>query len=150
MTKSMELSLMAMFTTLYLALGLVFAPISFMGLQVRVAQCLIPLIALFGAPAVNGLFVGHVLMNLWSPLGFLDMLSPLILIIPKILIMKRGIRYAPLHVLTVGLWVGYMLHYILGLPLIQMILQVVIGETIAELGLGLLVYRGVKKWLGTR
>lgn len=145
--KSKQIALSALFAALYVALGLVFQPISFGAIQVRVACALIPLIALFGAPATIGITLGHFLFNLNSPLGTLDYLSPIVFLIPRYLIQRYGPITMPIHTLTVGVWVAYILSTF-GLPFFPVFLTVSIGEFIAEWYLGyLLLYKGVENRL---
>jgi len=142
--KSKDVALIGIFAALYYALGIVFQPISFGAIQVRVACALIPLIALFGFPATIGITLGHILFNVGSPLGTLDLLSPFVFLIPRLLIQKYGVTMMPIHTLSVGLWVAYILSTF-GLPFFPIFLTVAIGEIIAEWFLGyILLYVQVK------
>ena len=64
--KVKSLALAVPFAALYVALCLGLAPISYMDIQVRVADALYPLIGLFGWPALFGLVVGHFIANMFS------------------------------------------------------------------------------------
>ena len=139
--KSKQIALIGVFAALYYVLGIVFQPIGFMLIQCRVACALIPLIALFGYPATIGITIGHLLFNLNSPLGTLDYLSPFIFLIPRYLIQRYGTIAIPIHTLSVGAWVGYLL--MTQLPpefrpysFTVAFLTVTIGETVAEWFLG--------------
>ena len=144
MMNTKQISLTAMFAALYYILGVVFQPISFGAIQVRVACALIPLIALFGLPATIGITLGHILFNIGSPLGSLDLLSPFVFLIPRLLIQKYGVMMMPIHTLSVGFWVAYILSTF-GLPFFPTFLTVAIGETVAEWFLGfILLYAQVK------
>jgi hypothetical protein len=70
--KVKEISLAAVLAALYAALVIVFAPISYGPLQLRVADCLIPLAALLGWPAAVGLALGAVVGNVYYFLGPVD------------------------------------------------------------------------------
>ena len=73
-----ELALAALFAALYAILVIVLAPISFGPLQLRVADVLIPLSALFGRPIVIGTAVGCFAANYYFYLGPQDViLGPL-------------------------------------------------------------------------
>ncbi|MBS7619040.1 QueT transporter family protein [Candidatus Bathyarchaeota archaeon] len=50
--KVRQTSLLSVISALYAALVIVFAPISYRLIQLRIADCLIPLSAVFGWPAV--------------------------------------------------------------------------------------------------
>jgi len=146
--ESKQIAQTAVFAALYYALGLVFQPISFMAIQVRVACALIPLIALFGYPATIGITIGHLAFNLNSPLGFLDYLSPFVFLIPRLLIQRYGIKAMPIHTITVGVWVAYVLSSLGWVLFLPAALTVAIGELIAEWYLGyVLLYQAVEKRL---
>lgn len=146
--KTKDLALTAVFATLYYVLGMVFQPISFMAVQIRVACALIPLIYLFGYPATIGITIGHLIFNMNSPIGFLDLISPFVFLIPRLLIQRYGVKAMPIHTLVVGGWVGYILNVAFNIPLIPTILTVTIGEFVAEWYLGyLLLYPRIEERL---
>jgi len=62
-------AMVVVFTALYFLLTFIFAPISFLPLQVRVSDALIMLSAAFGLPVVYGVFLGCILANLF-PVGY--------------------------------------------------------------------------------
>jgi hypothetical protein len=72
--KTSDLSLVVIFTSLYSAVVVALAPISFGPVQLRVADCLIPLAALFGWPVIAGVTVGCFLGNAYFGLGLYDIL----------------------------------------------------------------------------
>ena len=61
--ETREITLAAVIAALYAALVIVLAPISFGPIQLRVADCLIPLAALLGTPAVVGVSLGAFIGN---------------------------------------------------------------------------------------
>jgi uncharacterized membrane protein len=67
--KTSELSLAVVFSGLYAVLTVALAPISYGPIQLRVADCLIPLAALFGWPVIGGVTVGCFLGNAYFWLG---------------------------------------------------------------------------------
>jgi uncharacterized membrane protein len=67
-----EISLAAVMAALYAALVIVLAPVSFGPIQLRVADCLIPLAAVLGWPAVIGVSLGAFLGNAYYFLGPVD------------------------------------------------------------------------------
>jgi len=67
-----DLSLTVFFAGLYAVLVIVLAPISFGPVQLRVADVLIPLAALFGWPVVSGVTVGCLVGNAYYWLGPID------------------------------------------------------------------------------
>jgi len=144
---SKKIALIVVFATLYSSITLVFHPISYGEINIRVSDSLYPLIGLFGFPSLIGCVLGHFIANLFSPLGIIDLLSVGLFIPAKLLILKFKFKGVPIHVLSVALWVGFMLHYLYGLPLVMTIIFVGMGESIAELVLGRWVYLEVEKWL---
>jgi len=70
-----EISLTAVIAALYAALVVVLAPISFGPVQLRVADCLIPLAALLGWPAILGVSLGVFLGNTYFMLGIVDVVG---------------------------------------------------------------------------
>jgi predicted membrane protein len=61
--ETRELTLAAVIAALYAALVIFLAPISFGPIQLRMADCLIPLSALMGLPAVAGVALGALIGN---------------------------------------------------------------------------------------
>ena len=69
-----ELSMTAIVAALYAALVIVFAPISFGPIQLRIADCLIPISALLGFPAVAGVGLGALIGNMYWFLSPIDVI----------------------------------------------------------------------------
>ena len=67
-----EISLIAIIAALYAAIVILLAPISFGPIQLRVADALIPLAALFGLPAVYGVSLGALVANAYWFLSPID------------------------------------------------------------------------------
>ena len=87
--KTNEITLTVVFSSLYAVLIIVLAPISFGPVQLRVADCLIPLAALFGWPAIAGVTVGCFIGNAYYWLGPQDViLGPIANLIAAIVIFK--------------------------------------------------------------
>lgn len=154
--KSKDIALIAISASLYIAIGLVIPFIGFGAIQCRISDALYPLIAILGTPALIGLTIGHAIYNLWGystgiALGILDVtLSPIIFLIAKILIWKYGIRAVPIHVIFVALWVPYLLNSLFGLPYWPLVITVGIGETIAEIVIGIPIAKAVEtRWSST-
>ena len=70
-----DLSLAVAFAALYAVLVVMLAPISFGPVQLRVADVLIPLAALFGWPVVAGVTVGCFVGNAYFALGPIDVVA---------------------------------------------------------------------------
>ena len=67
-----DISLSAVVAALYAAIVILLAPISFGPIQLRLADCLIPLSALLGPPAVLGVVLGALVANTYWFLSPID------------------------------------------------------------------------------
>jgi len=72
-----DVSLTAVSASLYAVLSVVLAPVSFGPIQLRVADCLLPLAALFGWPLIFGLTIGCFIGNLAGGVIAFGMVNPL-------------------------------------------------------------------------
>ena len=72
--ETREFVLMIVFASLYAAATIVLAPISFGPIQLRLADCLIPLAALFGWPVMVGVTLGCFVGNIYFFLGLQDII----------------------------------------------------------------------------
>lgn len=68
------ISLCSLLAALYVVLLFLFQSLSFLPIQVRIADMLIPTSIVYGWPATIGVTLGVVLGNLLSPFGLTDML----------------------------------------------------------------------------
>jgi len=104
------LSLASVFAGLYASVVITLAPISFGPVQLRIADVLIPLAALFGLPAIVGVSLGCLIGNAYYWLGLLDVfLGPAANLMAATLIFvlrKRPLLGCTVGSLTIGLIVG--------------------------------------------
>lgn len=133
---------MAILAALYVSIGLAIPFISFGVIQCRISDALYPLISVFGLPSVVALTLGQFIYNFYGytigvALGPLDLLSPLMFLPAKIAIWKWGLKAVPLHVMSVALWVPFLLNQMFNIPMIATIPTVGIGELIAEIVVGI-------------
>lgn len=132
----------AIIAALYAALALLFAPISYGLMQVRISEAL-TILPLFTPAAVPGLFVGCLLANVVGGFGFYDILfGSLATLLAAYLSYKlRRHRFlVPLPpVIVNALVVGYMLTYVfkVGAPLWMSIAYVGVGQFLACYVLGI-------------
>jgi len=145
-----DLALAAVFAGLYAALGFILQSVAFGPIQVRVADALYPLIAVFGFPCLVGTFLGHLIFNIYGfgvgiALGPLDLLSPILFLPAKYAIQRWGLKAVPLHVLSVALWVPFLLNQMFSLPFWVCVATVGVGETIAEVALGVPLAIAIRK-----
>ena len=108
--RTIDLSLAVVFTSLYAILVVALAPISFGPVQLRVADCLIPLATLFGWPVIAGVTVGCFVGNAYFWLGPQDViLGPIANLIAATLIFmlrKRQLLACVAGSLPIGIIVG--------------------------------------------
>lgn len=144
-----DLSLTAILAALYAILVVVLAPISFGPVQLRVADCLIPLVALFGWPVVAGVTVGCFLGNAYFWIGPHDVvLGPIANLIAAsviLLLRKRRLLACVVGALPIGvivggyLWLFFVPPDIFGLMLPEwaaMIISITISTLIATAVIG--------------
>ena len=148
--KTNEITLTVVFSSLYAVLLIVLAPISFGPVQLRVADCLIPLAALFGWPAIAGVTVGCFIGNAYYWLGPQDViLGPIANLIAALVIFKlrkRPFMACVAGSLPIGVIVGSYLWIFFGFeadifglqiaPVAGMIISVTLSTLIAVAVLG--------------
>jgi hypothetical protein len=144
-----DYTLIALIAALYTALTIVFTIISYGPIQLRIADCLIALSAVFGLPAVIGVGLGAFLGNAYFGLGAIDIVFGAIANLAGgyiIFKMKKKLLLGLLAgSLVVGIMVGgYLWIYfpppdIMGLNLpvwLGMIISITLSSIIAIVGLG--------------
>jgi uncharacterized membrane protein len=147
--KTSELSLAVVFSSLYAVLVVALAPISYGPVQLRVADCLIPLAALFGWPVIAGVTVGCFLGNAYFWLGPQDVVlgtvANLVAATIIFLLRKRKFLACVLGSLPIGiivgsyLWIFFPPPSIFGLQLpvwAAMVASITISTLIAVAGIG--------------
>ncbi|MEM2927325.1 MAG: QueT transporter family protein [Candidatus Bathyarchaeia archaeon] len=157
------LGLLMIFASLYALLTITFAPISFGPLQLRLADCLISLAALFGWPLILGVtlgcFVGNAYTNLFyfwmgpydillGPLANLVAAS-IIFLLRKHRLMACIIGSIPIGFIVGGyLWIFFPPPDIFGLILpawMSMVLSLTMSSLIAIGGLGYGLLKALSK-----
>jgi uncharacterized membrane protein len=153
--KTNEISLAIVFSSLYAVLVIVLAPISFGPIQLRIADCLIPLAALFGWPVIAGVSVGCFIGNAYLWMGPQDVILGTIanLIASTIIVMlrKRQFMACVFGSLPIGIIVGSYLWLFFGfeadifglqLPVVgAMIASITISTLIAVAGIGYVILK---------
>lgn len=137
-----RLSVNAMIASIYFILTMATLPVSFYGMQIRIAEILI-LLCFFRKDFVIGVTVGTLLANILSPLGPWDMLfGTLATLISGLLIgyMKQLFLASLIPVVVNAFVVGYELHLLLDLPLWLNVGLVGLGEFIAVSILGYFIF----------
>ena len=148
-----------MLAALYAADVVLFAPISFQAIQVRVADALLPLSVLLGPAAVAGLGLGAFIGNFYaSPFGWVDVIGGMganvVATALAWFVGRRGFRGAwvlatSIEVVVITLIVGTYLAPLTHTPLALSLLYVLVGE-IAAVGIGgYILLRAVSRVLRT-
>ena len=123
----------ALIAAIYVTINIIFAPISYGPIQVRIAEAL-TVLPFIDPAAIGGLFLGCVLSNLWGGLGLVDVLGgSFCTLLAAILTfyMKKPI-FAPLPpVLINAIGVSIYLHLLFKLPYFLTVIYIGIGEFVA-------------------
>ena len=148
--SALQLAQGAAIAALYVVLTLIFAPISFGEMQVRISEAL-TILPLFTPAAIPGLFVGCVLGNLLGGAIPLDVifgsLATLIGAVGGYLLRKNRWLVPLPTVLSNTIIVPFVLRYGYGveLPIVLMMVYVAVGEIISCYGLGELLATVLQK-----
>src|SRR5438105_11822130 len=136
--RSVLISTAAVYAAMYVTLTLVFSPISYGLVNVRVANILIGLVPIIGWPAVLGQTLGVLIANqpaLGDPLGPIDLINVIPSFLFSFLLWKlRDVSVflgLTLYSIGLGITVSYALSYAFNLPLLVGIPQVTAGVFIA-------------------
>jgi uncharacterized membrane protein len=150
-TPSLEVALMAILAAVYAIGTIVLAPISFLAIQVRVTDALIPLAFYLKRPAVAGVTIGNIIANMFSPFGIIDIIVGTV----ANFIAAGSCMYVPerfwylvgiIPTLVIGLLVGTELAFFLGLELwLVFVIEVLLGSFVAIVILGTFVLAFVTK-----
>ena len=134
------ITLTAMFAAVYAASVYFLTAISFLPIQVRVADALLPLAMLFGWPAIVGLTIGAFVANFFGPMGVVDIVGGALAnfaasYLAWVLARNRSRLWKIVgvaeEIAAVTLIVGTYLSYLLAQPLILMWFGVLLGSTLA-------------------
>ena len=144
----------ALIAAIYVTISIIFAPISYGPVQVRIAEAL-TVLPFIDPAAIGGLFLGCILSNLWGGLGIVDVLGgSFCTLIAAVLTyrMKKPIL-APLPpVLVNAIGVSLYLHLLFEIPYWLTVIYIGFGQFIACYLIGypiLLVFLRRKFWMFT-
>jgi uncharacterized membrane protein len=156
--RTSDLSLTVVFAALYSVLIIALAPISFGPVQLRVADCLIPLAALLGWPVIAGVTVGCFVGNAYFWLGPYDVIfGPIANLIAATIIFllrKRQLLACVVGSLPIGFIVGSYLWVFfpppdifgLGIPIWSaMIVSITISTLIAIAVIGYVILKALSR-----
>jgi uncharacterized membrane protein len=162
--RTKNIALISVYAALYAALVIALINLSYLSLQVRIADSLLAIVPLLGLPGVLGHTLGVFIANLFSPLGPIDLLNTIpsfaMAFVVYFIYKKSRNDYTVIgtclaYSAVLGVTVGWMLSYVSGAPLIATIAYVTLGNTIASVLIGWPVFKVLKrigvlqKWLGT-
>lgn len=155
--ESRELALTAVFSALYAVLVVTLAPISFGPVQLRVADCLIPLAAVFGWPVIVGISTGCFIGNAYYWLGVHDVVlgpvanlvaATIIFLLRKRPFLACVVGSLPIGIIVGGyLWIFFPPPDVLGfLPVwAAMVVSITVSSLIAVAGIGYAVLKVLGK-----
>lgn len=148
-SKSFKVAIIGITGALYIVLGFIFQPISFFGLQFRIAEIITGMCLLFPIPGLIGNLIGVFFVNLTSPLGPIDLIAVLVNIPALFCIIalrkNKSLRYVGgiLYAIIISLYVAIILNVVIGLPILLSFIQVFIAESIlASIGIFIFGYVG--------
>ena len=153
-TISVKIALIAITAALYVALGYIFQPFGFLGLQFRVAELMVGMCILFPWEGLIGNVIGVFFVNLSSPLGPIDLIS-CIANVPALycIILFRNKKYLKylggiLYAIIISIYVAIVLYITFMAPIWFSFFQVLIAEVILA-SLGILLFDIIRGRLKT-
>ncbi|OWZ84877.1 QueT transporter family protein [Natranaerobius trueperi] len=145
--KSRDLIRIALIAAIYVALTLLFAPISFGVVQIRISEALTVLPYLFKT-AIPGLTIGVFIANIFGGLGLIDVVfGSAATFLAAVLTRKMPSPFlAPIPPIIVNaLIVGGYLSVLLDWPILMGMMQVGVGQLLACYLLGVPVLLGITR-----
>jgi len=152
--RTKDLALITIYAALYAALVVALGFFSYGPIQVRVADAMVAAVPLLGLAGVLGHTLGVFIANIFSTVGLVDLLNTIPSFAMSFVIYyvyKRTqndytvIGTCIAYSAVLGVTVGWMLSAVLGFPLIETIIYVFIGNTIASVLIGWPVFKLLKK-----
>jgi uncharacterized membrane protein len=152
--QSKDITIIGVYAALYAALVVVLGGFSYGPVQVRIADSLIAVVPLLGLPGVLGHTLGVFIANMFSTAGFIDLLNTIPSFAMSFVVYyvyKRTqndytvIGTCIAYSVVLGVTVGWMLSYVLTLPLLPTIAYVAIGNIIASVLVGWPIFKILTK-----
>ena len=152
--QSKDLTLIGVYAALYAALVVVLGGFSYGPIQVRIADSMLALVPLLGLPGVLGHTLGVFIANMFSTIGLIDLLNTIPSFAMSFVVYyvyKRTdndytvIGTCVAYSVVLGVTVGWMLSYVLSLPLLPTIAYVAVGNTVASVLIGWPIFKVLKK-----
>jgi uncharacterized membrane protein len=152
--QTKEIAVIAIYAALYAALVVVLGAFSYGPVQVRIADAMLGAVPLIGLAGVLGHTLGVFVSNIFSTLGPIDLLNTIPSFAMSFVVYytyKRTkkdytvIVTCVLYSIVIGITVGTMLSYVLGLVLLPTITYVILGNLIASVLIGWPLFKLLKK-----
>ena len=123
----------SLIAAIYVTINIIFTPISYGPIQIRIAETL-AVLPFIDPAAIGGLFLGCILSNLWGGLGIVDVMGgSLCTLLAAILTYHTNkpllAPFPPVIVNALG--VSLYLHLLFELPYFLTVLYIAVGQTIA-------------------
>jgi uncharacterized membrane protein len=152
--RTKDLALIALYAALYAALVVALGGFSYGPIQVRIADSMVAVVPLVGLAGVLGHTLGVFVANIFSTAGLIDLLNTIPSFVMSFVVYyvyKRTkndytiIGTCIAYSVVLGITVGWMLSYLLSLPLLLTIVYVAVGNMIASVLIGWPVFKLLKK-----
>lgn len=152
LNRTQSIAVMAIMSAVYAAVTIVLGPLSYYGLQFRVADILLPSPFILGWPMAAALFIGGFVANIFGGLGVIDIvLGSLLNLFAGILVMNR--KTCPHWLLAwlyptliIGLGVPAYLQFLIFTSYILLMPEILLGTAIL-CAIGVTVMFGVERAL---
>lgn len=141
--ETKKLVKIAIVAALYFVLTVGLAPISYGSIQFRVSEVM-TLLAFIDPLYIPGLVLGTVLANLFSPLGFIDVIFGSIATFLSVVMVSRSknIYIASIWPSIInGIIIGIELMFAFGVPLLLGMVQVAAGEFVVVSIVGVIIFK---------
>lgn len=122
----------AILGALYVALTLLFAPISYGAIQLRISEVLI-MLPFFNKRWIPGIVIGTMIANFFSPLGIVDVIFGTLATLISVWIMsktKNIVLAVIVPAVVNGVIIGTQLNILFNAPLLASMIYVAVGELI--------------------
>lgn len=150
----------AIIAALYAILTIILAPISYGPIQFRLSEVMV-LLAFFDPFYIGGLTLGCLLSNILGGYGVMDIVFGTIatfMSVSSISLTSKFLKQNKFSLLIASLWptlfngviIGWMLNFVLGVPIFITMLQVAIGEFVVVTILGVSIAIIIKRKYGNK
>lgn len=147
--RSRSIALIALYTAAYVALVYLFPFLSFLQLNIRVADCLRGLLPFFPPEMILANALGTALANTQSPLGLLDVVvSPVVVLVSTTvaaIVFKKSILGGYVaHSLILSTWLTTLLSVVLEVPWVGLAPLLYGGNVVSDIVMPYLFFRVLK------